>query len=61
MMKQCEKCIFYDEVYDDLRRKHNDVIVEGQETDCHYCNMWSDEIIPQDVMNDVETCKYKVD
>lgn len=56
-MENCKHCFLYDEVYDALRQRGNDVIKlseEGREK--HYCIVY-EEGIPEPVADDTEICR----
>lgn len=55
-MKQCEKCIFYDNGKDELQRQFNDC----SEEDFHYCIMYDDHI-PIKISNDESECGQYVE
>lgn len=56
-MALCNKCRFMDERYDKFRQDYNDVIVEGDNVEEHFCIMYNDHI-PNGIYYDNEDCDY---
>ena len=56
-MGRCDTCALMIEEYDALRRDHDDVRIEGDETDHHYCPMYDDHI-PADIYDGSAKCKF---
>ena len=56
MMKQCSKCQFYDEHYDNIEILHNDL---GSDEE-HFCIMFT-EPIDQKIVNDETECEFFTD
>ena len=58
-MKQCKKCIFYDEMFDMMHQ--SDVVVEGEEqNEVHYCNLFRDGI-PNLIINNQKKCEHFIE
>ena len=58
-MADCKNCIFYDEDYDFMKNKMNDVIIEGEEPEeHHFCMMHEGHI--DDYFVHKKKCEYEV-
>ena len=56
-MGLCNKCVFMSEKYDNIRRNHDDVVVDGKNESHHYCPMYDDHV-PNDIYFGSADCKY---
>lgn len=55
MMKQCNKCIFYNKEFDEKRQSLNDIIWVGkEESDEHYCGIF--QPVSKEYVNDDAKC-----
>lgn len=55
-MAKCKTCLFYSEEYDEMKRRYNDVIVEGENTeDFHFCEAYTP--IPDGVFETDKPCE----
>lgn len=58
-MANCKKCPFYDEEYDSMKIRMNDVIIEGEENEeHHFCVMHENHI--DDYFVHGKKCEYEV-
>ncbi len=58
-MADCKKCPFYDEDYDSMKNRMNDVIIEGEEYEEHHFCMMHDNHI-DDYFIHGKKCEYEV-
>ena len=56
-MEQCNKCIFYDKDYDDMKRSGDDIVIPNTAAEKHYCRMY-DGFIDNDIVTDKKKCSY---
>ena len=55
-MADCKNCFFYSKETDELRRRYNDVIIEGENTeDQHFCDAFTP--IPGGVFDTDKPCE----
>ena len=56
-MARCDTCALMSREYDGLCRDHDDIRVDGDTADRHYCPMY-DDCIPAEIYNGEEDCKF---
>jgi hypothetical protein len=56
-LEQCNKCVFYDKDYDELRRSGDDIIIPNTPAEKHYCRMY-DSFIDNGIVTDKKKCKH---
>ena len=56
-MEQCNKCMFYDKSYDDMKRSGDDLVIPNTPAEKHYCRMY-DGFIDNGIVTDKKKCQY---
>ena len=56
-MALCDKCKYYNELYDEFRESYDDQIVDGENKKAHFCPMYADHI-PFGITYDGSDCEF---
>lgn len=55
-MESCKTCRFYNKKYDELRQKGDDVLIEGESGEKHYCLLYDEPVT--EIYEGKKECEY---